>query len=121
MSRAKRQRAERHGQWAERLAVLVLTIKGYRILARQFRTDGGEIDIVAKRGTTLVFAEVKARATVAQALEAVTIQQRRRIERAAAAFIAGRGGAEHARFDVIAVVPGRLPRHLPDAWRPNLA
>jgi putative endonuclease len=66
-----RSAAEQRGRRAEILALLFLSLKGYRILARRFRAAGGEIDIVARRGDLLIFAEVKARATIDAALGAV--------------------------------------------------
>ena len=67
----ERQRAVRTGRWAETLCVLVLRLKGYRILLRDFRTPVGEVDIVARRGRTLVVIEVKARATMTDAASAL--------------------------------------------------
>jgi putative endonuclease len=83
----QRQRREAAGRWAETLAVLTLRLKFYRILARRYRCPLGEIDIVAARGRTIVFIEVKARRTFEQAMESVTPRQQQRITRAAAAFL----------------------------------
>lgn len=120
MSTARRRRANRRGRGAETLAAGLLRLKGYRILARGFRVPTGEIDIVAARGRTLAFVEVKARESRATALEAVGFQQRGRIIRAAEHFLAQNAGLNgyDVRFDVIAIVPGRLPEHITDAWRP---
>jgi putative endonuclease len=63
----KRQSAERGGRRAESLAAWWLRLKGWRILARRVRTPVGEIDLVARRGRTIAFVEVKARATAVQA------------------------------------------------------
>lgn len=107
------------GRAAESLCALRLRLKGYRILARNFRTPQGEIDLVAKRGRVLAFVEVKRRDTLDQALNALQARQRRRIVRAAEAFLAVRptlAGLD-LRFDVMTVVPGRWPRHIMDAWR----
>jgi putative endonuclease len=112
--------ARRRGARAERLAVWLLRLKGYAILARDLRLPGGEIDIVARRGRVLVFVEVKARADIAAAAEALRRRQRARIVRAAAAFLARRPdlAGHDARFD--AILFGRLlPRHVADAWRPG--
>lgn len=111
------------GHRAEALAALVLRLKGYRILARGERagkgSGAGEIDIVALKGRTLVFVEVKARVSAQAALNAVSSAQRRRLERGAEAFLARnpslRGLA--MRFDAVAVMPRRWPLHLIDAWR----
>lgn len=118
---SKRRAAERLGGRAEALCRLALRLKGYRILARRFRCHGGEIDIVARRGGIVAFVEVKARADLADGLAAVTPRQRRRVETAAAAFLATRpaGGEAQIRFDVMVARPWRWPVHLADAWRPG--
>jgi putative endonuclease len=115
----RRRKAERRGRWAESLCLWSLRLRGYRILARDYRVAVGEIDIVARRGGTLVAIEVKARSNHASAVEALTPRQRRRITRAAAHFISGRPSLARltVRFDVMLVTPGRLPRHIHDAWR----
>ena len=78
------------------------------------------MDIVARRGRLLAVIEVKRRRDMATALAAVTARQQRRITRAAQAFLARHIGLADLdlRFDVIAVLPYRLPRHIKDAWRP---
>ncbi|MAF49205.1 MAG: hypothetical protein CMM10_17960 [Rhodospirillaceae bacterium] len=121
MAEPKRRRAWAFGARAERVARLLLRCKGYRIVARRYRTPLGEIDIVARRGKTLAFVEVKARPSREAAAEAVGGRQQARIERAAGAFI-GRhpdcAGLD-LRFDVILIAPGRWPMHMPGAWRPG--
>lgn len=106
------------GLSAERRACLYLTAKGYRILARRYRTPHGEIDVVAKRRATLVFAEVKARATLDGAAYSITPRQQQRIAAAASLWLATH--PDHAnlecRFDVILIAPKRLPRHLEAAF-----
>lgn len=127
MAEPGRRRAEGWGRRAEGVSALALRAKGYRILARRFRCPAGEIDIVARRGGVLAIVEVKARPTVAAALEAVTARQRARLERAALAFLAGgaAGFVPHSdfslRFDLMVVTPWRWPRHVPDAWRPEVS
>jgi putative endonuclease len=118
---AKRRERERQGRRAENVAALWLQVKGYRILARRARTPGGEIDLIARRGKTLAFVEVKARARRDSAIEGLLPGARKRIEVAARVWGAGRRGADQLnwRFDVIAIVPGKLPHHLRDAWRPQ--
>ena len=115
----RRRKAERRGRWAESLCLWSLRLRGYRILARDYRVAVGEIDILARRGATLVAIEVKARGNHASAVEAVTPRQRRRIMRAAAQFLASHPSLARltVRFDVMLVLPGRLPLHLRDAWR----
>jgi putative endonuclease len=116
----RRRRAYLRGRRAETLAAWLLRLKGYRILARDFRLPVGEIDLVARRGGVLAVVEVKRRSHLAAGLEAVTPRQRRRLARAAEAFQARhpRLRALRLRFDVVVVVPGALPRHIADAWRP---
>lgn len=118
-----RQRAYRLGWRAEALCALALRLKGYRILARRYRAPGGEVDIVARRGATLAFVEVKARPTLAAALDTLTPRQRARVERAARAWLAGHPYAVPPdallRFDLMALRPRRWPRHVPDAWEPR--
>jgi putative endonuclease len=115
---AKRRHLDR-GERGEWWAALFLRLKGYRILARRFRTKGGEIDIVARRGDTVAIVEVKARPTLEQAMEAVGPAARARIESAADSWL--RRQPDHARlslrFDIIAVLPRRWPIHVTDAWR----
>jgi putative endonuclease len=113
-SEVERRRAERRGRRAEAVAAWGLRLKGYRILARRYRTPVGEIDLVAGRGRVIAFVEVKSRATLADAAEAVTAAGRRRIARAAAAWLAAHPSAagRDLRFDVIVAAPRRLPRHL---------
>lgn len=110
--------AERRGRRAERLAELALFFKGFRIIARRFKAAGGEIDLVARRGPLLVFAEVKARASLDEAVFAVTPRARRRIEDAGRRFLAlnPRLSPEAVRYDILAVAGWRV-RHLADAWR----
>ena len=119
---AKRQAACRRGRRGEGLAAWLLRFKGFRILERDLRLPGGEIDLVARRGRLLVFAEVKARDDPGVAAEAVTPRQRRRIAQAAEIYLAHKPQLAKLdkRFDVI-LLTGRgllaLPTHLPGAWR----
>jgi len=125
--RRGRRRAEGWGRRAEDLSALALRVKGYRILARRFRCPAGEIDIVARRGATLAVVEVKARASIDRAMEALSARQRNRLERAALSFLAmGVAGFVpqsdiSLRFDLMVVTPWRWPRHLPNAWRPEIS
>ena len=89
-------------------------MKGYRLLARRYKTPAGEIDLVVRRGRTVVFVEVKHRPDESAGLEAVTPAARRRIARAAAMWLSRHPGAAtmDQRFDVVLALPGRFPRHL---------
>lgn len=114
----KRQVAERGGRRAEALAALWLQLKGWRILARRARTPVGEVDLVAKRGRTVAFIEVKARATDEQAGFALDEYRLRRVAAAAEALAAryARPG-DDIRIDAMFIIPRRLPRHLANVWR----
>lgn len=116
---ADRRAAFHRGRRGESLALLLLRLKGYRILARDLRTPAGEIDIVARRGRTLAMIEVKWRDSWAEAAVAVTPRQQSRIAAAARLFLARH--ARHAdcavRFDIMLVVPRRWPRHIVNAWQ----
>ena len=113
-----RQLAERRGRGAESLACWFLRLKGWRILARRARVRGGEVDIVARRGRTIAFVEVKARATTDAAAFALDHYRLRRVavaaERLAPRYM--RDG-DDIRIDALFIVPGRLPRHLPNIWQ----
>ena len=110
----KRRAAERRGHRAETLAAWLLRLKGYRVLARRYKTPAGEIDLIARRGRTVAFVEVKERPDEVAALEAVTPASRKRIARAAALWVSRHPAAANLdlRFDVVLARPGRLPRHL---------
>ena len=101
------------------LCRLHLRLRGWRILARDWRCPVGEIDILARRGGVLAVIEVKQRPDFATAVTALMPRQRRRIAHAAETFLAGRPdlGQLAVRFDVMLVERWRLPRHLRDAWR----
>ncbi len=115
---ADRRLAFRLGLSAESRAAAFLIAKGYRILARRFRTPVGEIDIVARRMGTLVFVEVKARDRLDDAAEAIGKRQVQRIIGAAQLWLARHpeDAFRDMRFDVVLIVPGRLPRHLQAAF-----
>ncbi|HZF34382.1 MAG TPA: YraN family protein [Candidatus Angelobacter sp.] len=111
--------AFRRGRRGEQAALWWLRLRGYRILAQDYRSPAGEIDVVARRGTTLAIIEVKSRDSVAAAAEAITPRQRHRIFNAARLFVARhpRHGNCTIRFDIMLVTPGRWPRHIVDAWQ----
>ena len=117
-----RRRAHRFGLRAESIAALLLQVKGYQILARRFAAAGGEIDLVARRGATIAFVEVKARDGLDAAAEAITEAKRRRIGHAARVWLARNpwAAALNLRGDAVFVAPGRLPRHLAAAYRLDL-
>jgi putative endonuclease len=113
----KRQRAERGGRRAEAKAALWLQLKGWRIMGRRVRTPVGEVDLIARRGRTIAFVEVKARATAKDADRALDDYRLRRVAAAAGAIAHkyARDG-EDIRIDAIFIIPRRLPRHLANVW-----
>jgi len=121
MTEARRIRgtaARLSGRRAEIVAALWLMAKGYRILGLRLRTPIAEIDVVARRGRVLAAVEVKTRTTIEASLAAVGADQRVRLRRALAAFAARRPSLQNTvlRVDLMALAPGRFPRHIPDAW-----
>lgn len=112
-----RQVAEARGRRAETIAAWWLRLHGWRILARRARVSGGEVDLVAKRGRTVAFVEVKQRNSEDAAAMALDQYRLRRVavaaERLAPRF--ARAG-ENIRIDAIFLVPGKLPRHLVNVW-----
>ena len=122
MSEARRLRgtaARLSGRKAEWRAALLLMLKGYRILGFRLRTPLGEVDLLALRGRTLAVVEVKQRTTLEAALECVTYDQRERLRRAGQLIADRRPGLKDAlvRLDLMALAPGRWPRHIVDAWK----
>lgn len=115
----RRRAAFRRGDRAELICLWQLRLKGYRILARRYRSPAGEVDLIARRGSVLAAIEVKARDDLAAASEAVSPRQRQRVTRALAHFLSFRPDLARLspRFDVMLVAPRRLPQHLIDAWR----
>ncbi len=109
----KRIRAYKSGHRAEWAAALFLMARGYRVLARRYKTPVGEVDIVASNKKRLAFIEVKGRVQLNQALRAVTPCQQRRIKRAATHWMAKHAFAPvlEIGFDVIAITPWKFPRH----------
>jgi putative endonuclease len=114
--REERRTRYRNGLWAEFFASIYLTLKGYRVLARRYKTRAGEIDLVAVRGGIVAFVEVKARRTFEAAEFSISAKQSRRIRRAALQWIDRnpRYAQAEQRFDALYVLPRRLPMHLPD-------
>lgn len=111
-------RGYRRGHRAESLAALWLQLKGYRILARRFKTPLGEIDLIARRGKQLIFVEVKGRDNAATAAEAVHGRNQQRVVRAAQWWLTRHGQyIEHeVRFDVVLIAWYRWPHHIPHAF-----
>jgi putative endonuclease len=113
----RRKAAERRGRWGEALAALYLQLTGWRILAKRVRTYVGEVDLVARRGRTTLFVEVKTRATGAELDLAIDAHRLSRVA-SAANLLAPRFArpGDDLRIDVILLAPWSLPRHIRNAW-----
>jgi putative endonuclease len=112
-------RAQRRGRLAEWLCCWHLRLRGWRVVARDWRCPAGEIDILARRGGVLAIIEVKSRGEAADAATALSPRQRRRIGRAAQAFLLSRPDLAGLalRFDIMLVARGSLPRHWRGVWQ----
>ena len=113
-----RRKAYRRGHSSEWLAAAALLVKGYRILARRYRTRLGEIDLIARRGDLVLIVEVKARRTLVEAMQAIARDSERRIEGAADLWLARQPdfGRLSVRFDMVAVLPWRWPVHVENVF-----
>lgn len=109
----KRQKALASGFRAETIAASYLRLKGYRILARRYLINGGEIDLIARKSDSIVFVEVKTRSDLGLALTAIDSAKCRRISRAAAHWLAANPWAIrlNLRGDSICLAPWRWPHH----------
>lgn len=116
MSLKNKQKSYRFGLYSEDIAAWFLRAKGYQIIESRHRNKLGEIDLVVKRGKTIVMVEVKARSKSQN--EVVHKQQQERISRAASLFVAKRKEFANlsVRFDVIKITPWQLPKHIENAW-----
>lgn len=112
-TRAEREARGRRGEW---LAAWYLRLTGWRVLARRVKTPRGEVDLVARRGRTVAFVEVKWRADAAKRDLAIDPYRLRRVVAAAEALAPRfvRAG-DDIRIDVLLLAPGRWPRHIPNA------
>lgn len=115
----KRRRAYRTGTRAEKWAAFFLRLKGYKILKTRYKTPVGEIDLIAAKGKTLIFVEVKARAEIENALYAIDKRAQMRIQKAAGHFVIYHPhyGDYDMQFDVFAFGGGCWPQHLDNAWQ----
>lgn len=112
-----REAAERRGRRGETLAALYLRLQGWRIVAKRIRTPLGEVDLIARRGRTTLFIEVKTRATAAELDHAIDRQRLSRVAAATNMLIPrfSRPG-DDIRIDVILLAPRAWPRHIRNAW-----
>lgn len=112
-----RQHAEARGRRSETIAAWWLRLKGWRILGQRVRIQGGEVDLIARRGRTVAFVEVKQRGSEEAAAWALDEYRLRRVAMAAER-LAPRYAREgdDIRIDALFIVPRRLPRHLANVW-----
>lgn len=106
------------GLLAESIAILLLYCKFYRVVAKRYKTKVGEVDIIAIRGKTLIFAEVKKRRNKQELYESITAKQKQRITAAAELFLANHPqfAGNKKRFDAILITPNLFPIHIKNAW-----
>ncbi len=116
--RERGRRAREGGRAAEALVAVWLMLRGYQILGFRLRTPEGEIDLLARRGSVLALIEVKRRRTLEEAEACVGAVQRDRLLRAAQALSSRRPSLRGLtpRVDLVALAPGRFPRHFRDAF-----
>lgn len=119
MAKRSKIKSYKFGLRSEALAAWFLRLKGYHIIAHRYKTKMGEIDLVARKGNILAVIEVKARGKKQD--EVLHRRQQQRISRAATLLIAKRRdfASLALRFDVIMLVPWRIPRHIKNAWENN--
>ena len=115
--------AAKLGRLGELCCVLYYLLRGYRVVARNVRLRAGEIDLVVRRGATLVVAEVKTRQSLAagEGHEAVNREKRMRLVRLADQFLASTGRSASVRFDVLSLYWTGwrfVVSYYPDAFRP---
>lgn len=117
---SSRARAERQGRHGETLAAWWLRLSGWRIVARRVRVGPGEVDIVARRGRTVAFIEVKWRQDAGALDLALDEYRLRRVARAAAALAPRYAGPkDDVRIDAILMAPGKWPRRIANVWQPG--
>ena len=109
--------AEKRGRRGETLAAWFLRLKGWRIVGTRVKTPRGEVDLIARRGKSIVFVEVKARTHRRDLATAIDATRLRRVAAAAEILLPKYGKAcENMQIDVIMVAPWRWPNHLPNVW-----
>lgn len=117
--RGPRLKAYKRGHRSEWLAAAALMAKGFSVVARRYKTKLGEIDLIARRGNLVLIVEVKARATLAAAMDAIGRESERRIEGAADLWLSRQPDYAKlsVRFDMVAVLPWRWPVHVPNVFQ----
>lgn len=117
-------RSEKAGKWGEDVATAHLTAQGYAILERNWRMGHLELDIVAQKGATIAFVEVKTRQSLdADPVAAVNKRKRARVITAADVYLRRYSLPFEYRFDIITVTgtpQSHIVEHIPDAFMPGL-
>lgn len=120
-TKTERQAYEKAGRRAETLAVTWLRLKGYLVLERRYKTRQGEIDIIAKKGSIIVMAEVKQRSDATNLHETVSFNNSQRIMDAAEIYLNRHQKLQaldyELRFDIIHVIGRWKISHIKDAFR----
>lgn len=113
----RREQAEKRGRRGEAIAAWWLRLHGWRIVGQRLKTPRGEVDLIARRGKTVAFIEVKARVKQSDLATAIDGWRLRRVAAAAEQLLPRYGkGSENMRIDVILVAPWRWPHHLVNVW-----
>ncbi len=114
----------RTGRLYERLSAWYLRLKGYHVVAQNFKvgrgTGAGEIDLIVQKGKILVFVEVKRRPTFREAIEAITLQNQMRVVRSSGVFLKKNTQFRTCliRYDALLWQAGTWgPKHIQNAWR----
>lgn len=112
-----RQKNEQKGRFAEYFVIFYMAIRGHRCLAMRYKCSAGEIDLIFKRGNSIIFCEVKYRSDEKTLLYSVSNQQKQRIRRAAEFWLAQKNLVRHnIRFDFIGLTKWKKPTHIKDAF-----
>ena len=117
-SSGRRRATYERGLGSETRALIALMLKGYRPLGRRFSAAGGEIDLIVRRGRTIAFVEVKARARLADAYEAIDARKRARFSRAVRSWLGRNAPPADATFraDAVFVAPRAWPVHVANVF-----
>lgn len=115
-----RVKAYQAGLAAEALVKEQLSAQGYEALAERYKTKNGELDLIMQRDSSIVFVEVKARASVEEGLQSITPKAQRRLAAAATQWMADfpdlAALIEEFRFDVAVVTPDKTVTFVENAF-----
>ena len=109
------------GIWAEYYAATFLALKGYCILKIRYKTRVGEVDLIARRGKTMVFVEVKYRQNLTSGGESISVQSKSRIRRAAEQYMVEKFSESHTmdysiRMDALIVTHNLSIHHMKNVF-----